>query len=88
MRIHAGTGAEPPALPEQKAGEWDFSGRDDLVNTLRGYGGQPELKVKYAPDSFWTCATFGGTGTLKDSRYNAFARYMARLASYYIAGVW
>ena len=79
VRLHVGTVG-------QQQGNWNFAPLDDLVNTVRAYGGEPIMNVRYAPEWMWTCTTFHGIGDIKDLTFTTFADYMARLVSYYNTG--
>ena len=87
VRIHAGDdGTNPPALPENTKGQWDFSSLDILVNDETSYGREPFMNIKFAPDWMWTCSSFGQPGTVVDQTFQTYADYMARLVSYYNKG--
>lgn len=93
VRLHAGADTdEPPLLPSGlHRGEWNFIPLDAMASTVRAYGGEPMINVRYPPTWMWTCrAPFsdggGGVGTLRDPTFNEFADYVARLVGWYNAG--
>ncbi|GAC1357332.1 MAG: hypothetical protein NVSMB31_17840 [Vulcanimicrobiaceae bacterium] len=94
FRIHAGADTTPAVLPEVRpigvTAAYDFSELDKLSSVAYQLSGSvPILNVRYAPRSLWTnCAPFfaGNAGTLRDTTFNEFADYMARLVSYYNTG--
>jgi hypothetical protein len=95
LRIHAGTdgccwpGGPGPALPEGTTqGSWDFGPLNQMVGTVRAYGGTPVLGVRYAPNWMWTCAVAfsGAAGVVRDATFGEFGDYLARLVSYYNVG--
>lgn len=94
VRIHVGDdGGSAEAMPEIKQGQWSFSNLDALVNDVSTTGQQSLMNIKFAPDWMWTCypnsigvSGSQGTGSVADTTFQTFAKYMARLVSYYNKG--
>src|SRR3954447_10996659 len=86
VRLHVGDDSGRPAMPEINQNQWSFATLDELVNDETSLGLQPIMNIKFAPDWMWTCTSFGQTGTVRDSTFQTYADYMARLVSYYNRG--
>ena len=92
VRLHVGDDGGP-AMPEIQRGHWDMTTINTMVNDVFATGQQPMMNIKFPPDWMWTCypnsvgmTGSSGQGTVTDKTFRTFARYMARLASYYNKG--
>jgi hypothetical protein len=88
VRIHVGDDGWPEAMPEIVQNQWSFASLDALVNNVFAAGEQPLMNIKFAPDWQWTCTSpqTGQTGSVRDTTFQQYAQYMARLVSYYNKG--
>jgi hypothetical protein len=75
-------------MPEIVQNQWSFASLDALVNNVFAAGEQPLMNIKFAPDWQWTCTSpqTGQTGSVRDTTFQQYAQYMARLVSYYNKG--
>lgn len=92
VRLHVGDDGGP-AMPEINKDSWDMTTLNTMISDVYASGQQPMVNIKFAPDWMWTCYpnSIGvkgtqGTGTVADLTFQTFARYMARLVSYYNKG--
>ena len=86
VRIHVGDDGWPVAMPEVRQNHWSFTALDVLVNDVFAAGQQPLMNIKFAPDWMWTCTRFGAAGHVRDTTFQTYAQYMARLVAYYNLG--
>ena len=86
VRLHVGDDGYPVAMPEVRQGSWSFAALDTLVNDSTATGGDVVMNIKFAPDWMWTCTAYQGAGEVRDQSFQTYAKYMARLVSYYNKG--
>jgi hypothetical protein len=91
VRLHIGDDGGPDAepQPELTQNQWNFTNMNVLVDEIFASGQEPLLNMKFAPDWQWSCypnTQTGRAGTVRDTSFQEYAQYMARIVRYYNKG--